>query len=140
MDLQALKIFTQRIGQSIPDPVLNRAWRDQSSLAGFVDHLMQHIVRSKEQKRKVAETILSKHNEALQQQNQAATVDGGNANAGKQRFQPLPPNVMVFSRRETTVDREMEVGRWKVIARELEARGLPVPGKKKSTDEKLRHL
>lgn len=37
---------------------------------------------------------------------------------------------MVLSRRETPVDKEKEVGRWKVIERELKARGLPVLGHK----------
>ena len=38
-------------------------------------------------------------------------------------------NVMVLPRRETPVDKEKEVGRWKVIERELKDRGLPVLGK-----------
>ena len=39
------------------------------------------------------------------------------------------PNVMVLPRRETPVDKEKEVGRWKVIQRELEERELPVLGR-----------
>lgn len=39
------------------------------------------------------------------------------------------PNVSVMGRRETPVDREKEVGRWKVIEGELRSRGLPVLGK-----------
>lgn len=38
------------------------------------------------------------------------------------------PNVRLFDRRFTPIDREKEVGRWKVIERELERRGLPVTG------------
>ena len=38
-------------------------------------------------------------------------------------------NVMVLSRRETPVDKEKEVGRWKVIEKELQERGLPVLGR-----------
>ena len=38
-------------------------------------------------------------------------------------------NVMVAPRRETPVDKEKEVGRWKVIERELRERGLPVLGR-----------
>lgn len=38
------------------------------------------------------------------------------------------PNVKIMRRRETPIDREIEIGRWKVIERELEARGLPVTG------------
>lgn len=36
------------------------------------------------------------------------------------------PNVKIASRRVTSLDKEKEVGRWKVIEKELMARGLPV--------------
>ncbi|KAI9700777.1 MAG: hypothetical protein M1836_002146 [Candelina mexicana] len=39
------------------------------------------------------------------------------------------PNVKVFDRRITPIDREKSVGRWKVIERELERRELPVTGR-----------
>ncbi|KAI9715162.1 MAG: hypothetical protein M1812_006141 [Candelaria pacifica] len=39
------------------------------------------------------------------------------------------PNVKVFDRRVTPIDREKTVGRWKVIERELERRELPVTGR-----------
>jgi len=48
----------------------------------------------------------------------------------KRPLRALGPNVMVLTRRETPVDKEKEVGRWKVIERELQARGLPVLGHK----------
>ncbi|KAH8663134.1 ribosomal subunit 39S-domain-containing protein [Tricladium varicosporioides] len=38
------------------------------------------------------------------------------------------PNVRVYSQRITPIDREKEVGRWKLIEKELRARGLPVTG------------
>ncbi|KAK2808572.1 hypothetical protein FQN50_004604 [Emmonsiellopsis sp. PD_5] len=41
------------------------------------------------------------------------------------------PNVRIMDRRYTPIDKEMEVGRWKVIEEELERRGLPVTGKVK---------
>jgi hypothetical protein len=41
-------------------------------------------------------------------------------------------NLLIFHRRETPVDKEKEVGRWKVIEKELTARGLPVLGRLKS--------
>lgn len=40
------------------------------------------------------------------------------------------PNVTVHARRQTPVDREISVGRWKVIEEELVRRGLPVTGKR----------
>lgn len=40
------------------------------------------------------------------------------------------PNVKVSSRRQTYVDEEMNLGRWKVIEQELKRRGLPVLGGK----------
>ena len=39
------------------------------------------------------------------------------------------PNVRILMRRETPVDRDKAVGRWKVIEKELKARGLPVLGR-----------
>jgi len=38
-------------------------------------------------------------------------------------------NLIILGRRETPVDKEKEVGRWKVIEAELKSRGLPVLGK-----------
>lgn len=38
------------------------------------------------------------------------------------------PNVQILNKRYGPIDREMEVGRWKVIKEELEKRGLPVTG------------
>jgi hypothetical protein len=38
------------------------------------------------------------------------------------------PNVKVYPRRVTPIDKEKMVGRWKVIVRELEKRELPVVG------------
>jgi Ribosomal subunit 39S len=38
------------------------------------------------------------------------------------------PNVKFQGRRVTPIDKEKEIGRWKVIEEELEARGLPVTG------------
>lgn len=39
------------------------------------------------------------------------------------------PNVTVHNKRQTPVDKEMAVGRWKVIEEELVQRGLPIVGK-----------
>lgn len=38
------------------------------------------------------------------------------------------PNVAVYGRRVTPIDKHKQVGRWKVIVQELEKRGLPVTG------------
>jgi len=38
-------------------------------------------------------------------------------------------NVVIKGRRQTPVDKEKEVGRWKIIERELRDRGLPVVGR-----------
>ncbi|MCJ1386501.1 hypothetical protein MMC17_009627 [Xylographa soralifera] len=39
------------------------------------------------------------------------------------------PNVQIFDRRYTPIDKEKEVGRWKIIEKELVKRGLPVTGR-----------
>lgn len=38
------------------------------------------------------------------------------------------PNVKIYDRRITPIDKERAVGRWKVIERELHDKGLPVTG------------
>ncbi len=38
------------------------------------------------------------------------------------------PNVAVYDRRITPIDKDQMVGRWKVIVKELEKRQLPVTG------------
>lgn len=38
------------------------------------------------------------------------------------------PNIQIFHRRHTPIDKEKEIGRWKVIERELQDRRLPVTG------------
>ncbi|EEQ27342.1 conserved hypothetical protein [Microsporum canis CBS 113480] len=42
------------------------------------------------------------------------------------------PNVKIYQRRQTPIDREMETGQWKVIEEELIKRGLPVTGRKEA--------
>ena len=39
------------------------------------------------------------------------------------------PNVTIYGRRVTPIDKERMVGRWKLIEDELRARGLPVTGR-----------
>ena len=39
------------------------------------------------------------------------------------------PNVQILNKRYGSIDRDVEVGRWKVIKKELEKRGLPICGK-----------
>jgi hypothetical protein len=38
------------------------------------------------------------------------------------------PNVSVYAKRVTPIDKERRVGRWKIIEQELQERGLPVTG------------
>jgi hypothetical protein len=38
------------------------------------------------------------------------------------------PNVKIFNRRITPIDQEKMVGRWKIIEKELNSRGLPLTG------------
>ena len=37
-------------------------------------------------------------------------------------------NVKIYDRRVTPIDKDKEIGRWKIISQELEKRGLPVTG------------
>lgn len=47
-----------------------------------------------------------------------------------QRLNRKAPNVAVYDRRRTMIDKEKEVGRWKIIEDELIARDLPVTGRR----------
>lgn len=38
------------------------------------------------------------------------------------------PNIQIMDRRYTPIDKEKEIGRWKIIERELIQRNLPVTG------------
>ncbi|KAI1951932.1 hypothetical protein LOZ57_001345 [Ophidiomyces ophidiicola] len=42
------------------------------------------------------------------------------------------PNVKIFDRRQTPIDHEKEIGRWKIITQELTKRQLPVTGRAKN--------
>ena len=47
--------------------------------------------------------------------------------AQKEELMTLP-NVSVFAKRVTPIDKQKSIGRWKLIEKELEERGLPVTG------------
>ncbi|OAG39462.1 hypothetical protein AYO21_06290 [Fonsecaea monophora] len=141
-----VKRFSQLTCHRIPDPLLNTILRGNKPLTTFVDLLTQS---AKPKPKKFAELLLAKQKKALDFAAKERTdaqigetpmaeqtlkaVSGPQNDAiqktprkQRQKFQPLGPNVMIFPRRETEVDREMEIGRWKVIKRELENRSLPV--------------
>ncbi|OQV01527.1 hypothetical protein CLAIMM_06868 [Cladophialophora immunda] len=140
-----MKRFSQLTSHRVPDPLLNTVLRGSKPLTTFIDLLTQ---TAKPKPKRFAELLLAKQKKALDfaareklraeieetplsDQTEKAVSGQSEAPTQKvkkqrQRFQPLGPNVMIFPRRETEVDREMEVGRWKVIKRELEDRGLPV--------------
>ncbi|KIW16856.1 hypothetical protein PV08_04046 [Exophiala spinifera] len=124
-----LKRFSRLISMPVPDPVLNTVVRGNKSLAEFVSLLDN----TKPKPQKTAEVLIAKQTKALNfAANAESTAESSVENCAPKRKvpQPLGPNVMVLSRRETPVDKEKEIGRWKVIARELQAKGLPVLGHK----------
>ncbi|KIX94693.1 uncharacterized protein Z520_09739 [Fonsecaea multimorphosa CBS 102226] len=137
-----IKRFSQLTSYHVPDPLLNTVLRGSKSLTTFIDLLTQ---TAKPKPKRFAELLLAKQKKALdfaaREKLRANEVEEtpfaadptlkedptqNKVKKQRQKFQPLGPNVMIFPRRETEVDREMEVGRWKVIRRELENRGLPV--------------
>jgi len=101
---QILKRFSQLSQHRIPDPVLNALARPDSSKN--LSFLIISLTKALQPKPKnVAESLMQEP--ALTRQS----------------------NVTILSRRETPVDKEKEVGRWKVIEKELRSRGLPVLGR-----------
>jgi len=45
-----------------------------------------------------------------------------------QKLKVSVPNVSVYSKRQTPIDKEQQIGRWKIIEEELIRRDLPVTG------------
>ncbi|KAI1618935.1 hypothetical protein EDD36DRAFT_45676 [Exophiala viscosa] len=117
-----LKQFSQLSHHRVPDPILNTVIRNNKTVAEFVSLLTES---AKPKPVKTADVLIAKQQKALDLAALARQME-----ASKPRRQPLGPNVMVLSRRETPVDKEKETGRWKVIERELKSRGLPVLGRK----------
>jgi hypothetical protein len=102
--LQTVKAFSRLTQRTIADPFLNTLARNpNSTYAHIVDHYLDAVY--KPTPKNLYETLIS--NSQLTSQS----------------------NVMILPRRETPIDREKEVGRWKVIEKELKERGLPVMGR-----------
>ena len=93
--------------------------------------MTRHYVHNK--KTTVTETLYAKQEKALSASNAVRVIKekDGQTQVQKQKneLKPLGSNVLLLSRRETPVDKHKEVGRWKLIEKELIARGLPVLGK-----------
>jgi len=136
--LSVVKQYSRISSIPIPDPVLNTVMRTNKSLLDFVNLL---DTASKPKPQKTADILIAKQLKALrwtakaEDESQAlpdpeSKSEVENTKPKRKVPQPLGPNVMVLSRRETPVDKEKEIGRWKVIERELRAKGLPVLGHK----------
>ena len=98
-----LKRFQQLSSTRISDPVLNSIFRSgQPPLTQLINQILEE---QKPKPKNLYEKLMEKGHLMGQS------------------------NVMVAPRRETPVDKEKEVGRWKVIERELRERGLPVLGR-----------
>ncbi|KIW47877.1 uncharacterized protein PV06_00533 [Exophiala oligosperma] len=133
-----LKHFSRLISMPVPDPILNTVVRGNKSMAEFVSLLDN----TKPKPQKTAEILIAKQAKALNIKANAdpqtltditkteSSVETSTPQPKRKVPRPLGPNVMVLSRRETPVDKEKEIGRWKVIARELQSKGLPVLGHK----------
>ncbi|KIX02458.1 uncharacterized protein Z518_08399 [Rhinocladiella mackenziei CBS 650.93] len=136
-----LKRFSQLSKHRIPDPILNTVLRKNMTVTALIGLLTQS---SKPKPKSVAEALVAKQKKAIafaaRAQLQDPVVPIRDVQEGSKQTrklpQPLGPNVMVLSRRETPVDKEKEVGRWKVIERELRDRGLPVLGHKNLTAQR----
>lgn len=106
--LQILKSFQRLSSLRLPDPVLNSISKSttSSSTEPPLTKLINHILEDQKPKpRNLYERLMEKQ-QLLEQS-----------------------NLMILPRRETPVDKEKEVGRWKVIEKALIERGLPVLGR-----------
>lgn len=114
--------------------MLSNVWNNSKTLTEFVDLLTRHYVQTKP--KTIVSTLKARQEKALLmaaesagESSESTDVNGETGAKPRRKLQPLGPNVMVLPRRETPVDKEKEVGRWKVIEQELIERGLPVLGK-----------
>ncbi|KAJ9656540.1 hypothetical protein H2198_004889 [Neophaeococcomyces mojaviensis] len=105
MTFTILKRFSFLIGRRIPDPLL-------TTLTQKPTNTYRHLVTA------LNEHLAPKPANVIEKLAMNQTL----ANQS---------NVLVFPRRETPVDKEKEVGRWKIIEEELKKRGLPVLGRTK---------
>ena len=103
-----MKSFQQLSSIRLPDPVLNSIFKSGTSTSAEppLTRLINHILEDQKPKPK---NLYEKLMEKQQLTGQS--------------------NLMILPRRETPVDKEKEVGRWKVIEKELIERGLPVLGR-----------
>ncbi|KAK5082238.1 hypothetical protein LTR05_007382 [Lithohypha guttulata] len=104
--VEILQYFSTLTRWRIPDPILNdlnSTNPDMNTIGHFLQSFANH---TKAKPINLAEQLLG--NEIFAEHS----------------------NLLVLGRRETPVDKEKEVGRWKLIEAELKARGLPVLGKR----------
>ncbi|KAK5047226.1 hypothetical protein LTR84_006748 [Exophiala bonariae] len=137
---EILKYFSFISGHRVPDPVLSNVWNNDKPLSVFIDLLTRHYVQTKP--KTVVSTLKARQEKALRMAAEpidSVSLDRTTQAKSRRKPQPLGPNVMVLPRRETPVDKEKEVGRWKLIEKELIERGLPVLGKyaQQSTEDAL---
>jgi len=108
--IQIHKRLYQLSGQYIPDAKLAPARTAQHILS---------LVSRPPKPRKLIEVIQQQHQRRL-------ASDSKSASSSPDLFNL--PNVKVYGRRVTPIDKEVWVGRWKVIEEELRKRDLPVTG------------
>ncbi|RVX67264.1 hypothetical protein B0A52_09301 [Exophiala mesophila] len=118
-----LKRFAVLSGHRVPDPVVGEMWKQNRTLSELVTLLTKHYRRARKQ---VTADIINERQQQASLAQESTNVEV----VDKRRLQPLGANVVVHPRRETPVDKEKEVGRWKVIVKELEKRQLPIPGRR----------
>ncbi|RMZ92513.1 hypothetical protein DV736_g218, partial [Chaetothyriales sp. CBS 134916] len=105
---QIIKSFRALTGFAFADSFLSSlvARPDAAANATYADLITHYLdATTKPAPTNVYESLVAKHELAAQ------------------------PNVLIFPRRETPVDKDKEVGQWKVIEKELAQRGLPVLGR-----------
>ncbi|CAI4213421.1 unnamed protein product [Parascedosporium putredinis] len=129
----------QEVGEAIPDEVLtaeeareltkswDRSWQ-QIALANPALKFAVHKRLYQLSGQYIPDAKLApkarKLIDVIQQQHQRAQADASKAGNDLLNL----PNVKVYSRRVTPIDKEVWVGRWKVIEAELRKRDLPITG------------
>ena len=140
----------QLTGQTVPDNILSTCGTVGDLLAQMVQRakprskgLYEELIATQTLREQIERGDLAGEEEVVRGRGAAKTEAGESEideavkgkSKGKRKNQDMVtaldlPNVTFSGRRVTPVDREKQVGRWKVIEEELEKRNLPVLGKR----------
>lgn len=131
LTIQILKRVTQLSSNLIPDHTLPRI----TTLSALLSQLLSVAAPPPKTVNEILTASLPPPSQFQSATSLPPTVRIPNPATNQLKSSNVPPlahlpNVTIHARRQTSIDRHKEVGRWKVIEEELRKRGLPVTGRR----------